>query len=315
MTTALDTAPALAAPGGTGPVDGAAREAAGAAGLAAPTDPARPADLADLADLAHEVRELVLRMGTSPHGTHVGGSLSAADILTVLYHRVLRLRPEDPAWAGRDWFVLSKGHASAALYAVLAQRGFIDRAELDTYSRPGSRLAGHPLRRLPGVEFPTGSLGHGLSLASGVALALRRTGRAGRAFALLGDGELQEGSVWEAAMTAGHYGLDNLVAVVDRNGLQITGSTEDCVGLEPLGERWRSFGWATVEVDGHDLAALDEVFASLPHTPGRPTAVLARTVKGRGVPLFEGKKKSHSVQLSPRLFQRAMTGLNARRAR
>ncbi|MFK0050293.1 transketolase [Streptomyces sp. NPDC090741] len=286
-----------------------------AAAVADPAAPAAPAAPADLADLAHEVRELVLRMGTTAHGTHVGGSLSAADVLTVLYHEVLRLRPEQPDWADRDWFVLSKGHASAALYAVLAQRGFIDRAELATYGAPGSRLAGHPLRRLPGVEFPTGSLGHGLSLASGVALGLRRQGRPGRAFALLGDGELQEGSVWEAAMNAGHHRLDNLVAVVDRNGLQISGSTEECVSLEPLGDRWRSFGWAVAEVDGHDLGALREVFAALPDTGGRPTVVLARTVKGRGVPLFEGKKKSHSVQLTPRLFQRALTGLNARRAR
>jgi transketolase len=270
---------------------------------------------AELADLAHEVRELVLRMGTNPHGTHVGGSLSATDVLTVLYHDVLRLRPDQPEWPDRDWFVLSKGHASAALYAVLAQRGFIERAELDTYGAAGGRLAGHPLRRLPGVEFPTGSLGHGLSLASGVALAQRRRGGSGRAFVLLGDGELQEGSVWEAAMTAGHYGLDNLVAVVDRNGLQITGSTEDCVSLEPLADRWRSFGWHTVTVDGHDIDALRATFAALPDSSGRPAVVLARTVKGRGVPLFEGKKKSHSVQLTPRLFQRATAGLNARRER
>ncbi|MET7638027.1 transketolase [Streptomyces sp. NPDC005438] len=270
---------------------------------------------AELADLAHEVRALVLGMGTNPNGTHVGGSLSATDVLTVLYHDVLRLRPDEPEWPERDWFVLSKGHASAALYAVLAQRGFIERAELDTYGMAGSRLAGHPLRRLPGVEFPTGSLGHGLSLASGVALAHQRSGAPGRAFVLLGDGELQEGSVWEAAMTAGHYGLDNLVAVVDRNGLQITGSTEECVSLEPLADRWRSFGWHTVTVDGHDLDALRSTFAALPDSAGRPTVVLAQTVKGRGVPLFEGKRKSHSVQLSPRLFQRATAGLNARRKR
>ncbi|WP_234344276.1 transketolase [Streptomyces sp. WM6372] len=310
MSTLLDP-PATA----LGPAAAAAAAVVPAVAPATAPATAPAAAPAGLADLAHEVRELVLRMGTTAHGTHVGGSLSAADLLTVLYHEVLRLRPEQPDWADRDWFVLSKGHASAALYAVLAQRGFIDRAELATYGAPGSRLAGHPLRRLPGVEFPTGSLGHGLSLASGVALGLRRQGRAGRAFALLGDGELQEGSVWEAAMNAGHHGLDNLVAVVDRNGLQISGSTEECVSLEPLGDRWRSFGWAVAEVDGHDLGALREVFAALPDTAGRPTVVLARTVKGRGVPLFEGKKKSHSVQLTPRLFQRALTGLNARRAR
>ncbi|MDI6102992.1 transketolase [Actinoplanes sp. NEAU-A12] len=263
--------------------------------------------------LAHRMREHILRMGATEHGTHVGGSLSCADVLAVLYGEVLRVRPDEPDWPERDRFVLSKGHAGAALYAALAERGFLPVDELETYGRRGGRLAGHPLRRLPGVEFPTGSLGHGLSLAAGVALALRRTGRTGRAFVLLGDGELQEGSVWEAAMAAGHHRLDNLIAVVDRNGLQITGGTEECITLEPLADRWRTFGWHAVEVDGHDVAALREVFAGVPRQVGRPTVVIARTVKGRGVPLFEGKKKSHSVQLTPRLYQRAAAGLKTRR--
>jgi transketolase len=265
------------------------------------------------ADRAFRVREHILAMGAAPHGAHVGGSLSCADVLLHLYTRVLRLRPEEPEWPERDRFVLSKGHAAPALYAVLAETGFIEEEELATYTRPGSRLAGHPLGRLPGVEFPTGSLGHGLSLGTGVALAMRRLGRDARAFVLLGDGELQEGSVWEAAMAAAQYRLDNLVAVVDRNGLQITGGTEDCVALEPLAERWRSFGWAAVEIDGHDEAALDTTFAAVPAEPGRPTVVLARTVKGRGVALFEGKKKSHSVQLTPRLYQRARKDLRSGR--
>lgn len=270
-------------------------------------------ELTELAARAHRVRQRVLRMGTSPHGAHVGGSLSVAEVLTVLYAEVLRVSPSEPDDPDRDWFVLSKGHAGAALYAVLAEHGFLDPDELLTYGQPGSRLAGHPLRRLPGVEFPTGSLGHGLSLGLGVALAARRTGGAARAFVLLGDGELQEGSVWEAAMSAGHEGLDNLVAVVDRNRLQITGTTEECVGLEPLADRWRAFGWAVADVDGHDLAALRDTFARLPVTPGRPTVVLAHTVKGKGVKLFEGNKKSHAVQLSPRLYQRAAASLEAGR--
>ncbi|KOV78026.1 transketolase [Nocardia sp. NRRL S-836] len=265
-----------------------------------------------LAAKALHNREQILRMGSSPSGTHVGGSLSCVDVLTVLYNEVLTLRPDEPDWPERDRFILSKGHASAALYAVLASAGFLPESELDTYAATGGRLAGHPLRRLPGVEFPSGSLGHGLSLGAGIALAAKRAGHAYRAFVLMGDGELQEGSVWEAAQFAPAAGLDNLVAVVDRNGWQITGRTED-LGLEPLADRWRSFGWTAVEVDGHDLDALREVFTSL--EPGRPTAVIARTVKGKGVPLFEDKKKSHHVTLTPALLTRAQAGLRARARR
>ncbi|WP_328767475.1 transketolase [Streptomyces sp. NBC_00286] len=268
---------------------------------------------AELAERAHRAREAVLAMGATEHGTHVGGSLSAVDILTVLYGAVLRVRPDEPEWPDRDWFVLSKGHASAALYAVLAGRGYFPIEECHTYGRRHSRLAGHPLRRLPGVDFPTGSLGHGLSLGAGVALAAARTGRSNRAFVLLGDGELQEGSNWEAIMSAAQLGLGNLTAVVDRNGWQISGRTEESVGLEPLADRWRHFGWTVVEIDGHDLEALRAVLGALPVTPGRPTVVLAKTVKGRGVPIFEDRKKSHYVKLTPRLHERALAGLRARR--
>jgi transketolase len=266
----------------------------------------------ELTERAHRARESVLVMAATAHGTHVGGSLSAVDILTVLYGGVLRVRPDQPQWADRDWFVLSKGHASAALYAVLAEHGYFPRDECRTYGEHGSRLAGHPLRRLPGVEFPTGSLGHGLSLATGVALAAARTGRGSRAFVLLGDGELQEGSNWEAMMFAAQLGLDNLTAIVDRNGWQISGRTEESVALEPLHDRWRSFGWSVVEVDGHDLDALRAALTSVPSAPGRPTVIIARTIKGRGVPIFEDRKKSHYVQLTPRLFERAVAGLRAR---
>jgi transketolase len=260
---------------------------------------------------AHRVREAILAMAASPQGAHVGGSLSAVEILTVLYSGILRVRPADPAWPARDWFILSKGHASAALYAVLADRGFFGVQECQTYAQRGSRLAGHPLRRLPGVDFATGSLGHGLSVGTGLALAAQRTGGPNRCFVLLGDGELQEGSNWEAAMTAAHLHLDNLVAVVDRNGWQITGRTEECMALEPLAQRWLSFGWSCTEVDGHDVGQLQEVLASLPLAPGRPTAIIAHTVKGRGVRIFEDTKKSHYVQLTPRLYQRALASLRA----
>jgi transketolase len=205
---------------------------------------------------------------------------------------------------------MSKGHATAGLYAVLAEHGFIDREECATYARPGSRLAGHPSPAVPGVEFGTGSLGHGLSLGAGVALGLQRTGHPGRVFVLLGDGELQEGSIWEAAMAAAHLGLGRLTAVVDRNGLQITGRTEDCMALEPLADRWAAFGWRVSEVDGHDLAALDD--ALQPAQENRPTVIVARTVKGAGVPIFENRKKSHHVTLSPAVRDRALAGLHAR---
>jgi transketolase len=265
-----------------------------------------------LAARALQVREQILRMGSCSSGTHVGGSLSCVELLTVLYNGILDVRPTEPDWPDRDRFILSKGHASAALYAVLASAGFFPESEVDTYAATGGRLAGHPLRRLPGVEFPTGSLGHGLSLGAGVALAAKRGGHAYRAFVLMGDGELQEGSVWEAAQFAPTVGLDNLVAIVDRNGWQITGRTED-LGLEPLADRWRSFGWATIEVDGHDVDALRAAFGA--REQGRPTAIIAKTVKGKGVPLFEDKKKSHHVTLTPALLTRAQAGLRARSRR
>ncbi|MFI9723619.1 transketolase [Streptomyces sp. NPDC052396] len=263
----------------------------------------------DLAARAHRARETILRIGATEHGTHVGGSLSVVDILTVLYARVLRVRPAEPHWPDRDRLVLSKGHASAALYAVLSQHGFFPPEECLSYGQSGGRLAGHPLARLPGVDFATGSLGHGLSLAAGVALGARRTGRPSRAFAVLGDGELQEGSNWEAVMSSPRFGLDNLIAVVDRNGWQISGRTEECVPLEPLAGRWRAFGWECAEVDGHDLPALCQVFASLPLAPDRPSVVIARTVKGRGVSFFEDRGKSHYVKLTPRLYERALASL------
>lgn len=257
------------------------------------------------------IRRHILAMAASPAGAHAGGSLSAADVLTVLYFNVLRLRPDDPAWSERDYFVLSKGHASAGLYATLAERGFFPVEELATYAQAGSRLGGHPMRKVPGVEFPTGSLGHGLSLGVGLALAAKRDGRANRAFVLMGDGELQEGSVWEAAMAASHHRLDNLVAIVDRNRLQICGDTETRMGLEPLADRWRAFGWLVAEVDGHDLDGLVNVFSSLPAKADTPSLIIANTQKGRGVKFMEGKKKSHYVNLSPKLYTKARTELEA----
>ena len=270
---------------------------------------ARDDELAALRARALAVREYILAIGATPLGTHVGGSLSAADILVALYFHALRVRPDEPEWPERDHFVLSKGHASAALYATLAERGFFDPAELATYGQAGGRLLSHPTTKVPGVEFATGSLGHGLSLAVGLALAARRAGRPNRAFVLLGDGELQEGSVWEAAMSAAHFDLDNLTAIVDRNRLQINGSTEKRMRLEPLADRWTAFGWHAVQVSGHDLGQLVEVLDSVPAEAGRPTVLIADTTKGRGVSFLENRKQSHYAALGKDTHARALASL------
>ncbi|MGO9955635.1 MAG: transketolase [Solirubrobacteraceae bacterium] len=266
--------------------------------------------LADLEAVAVAVREHVLAIGAGPIGTHVGGSLSCTDVLVALYFRVLRVRPDDPRWLGRDYFVLSKGHASAALYATLAERGFMDRGELATYGSSAGRLMAHPTLAVPGVEFATGSLGHGLSLGVGLALAARRAKRGNRVFVLLGDGELQEGSVWEAAMSASQLGLDNLTAIVDRNRLQINGPTEERMALEPLADKWRSFGWHVSSVDGHDFGALVPALRATPE-PGCPAVVVAHTVKGRGVRHLEHRKQCHFAKLGPPAYERALAALRS----
>jgi transketolase len=261
------------------------------------------------AAVADRVREHIVNMCAGPEGGHLGGSLSLVEILTTLYFGVLRLDPLEPAAPDRDILILSKGHGALALYAVLAERGFFPVRELATFGQPGSRLMGHPVRAVPGVEMPTGALGHGLAAGNGFALA--DPGR--RCFVIMGDGELQEGSVWEAAMATAALGLDNLTAVVDRNGLQLAGPTEATLALEPLADRWRSFGWAVREVDGHDPGALAGAFAAT--TPGRPVVVLARTVKGNGLPYLAGRPESHFARLSERQQARALAVLRARQRR
>ena len=259
--------------------------------------------------LATRIREHVVDMCAGPEGAHLGGSMSIVELLTALYFEVLRVDPERPDDPDRDILLLSKGHGVPALYAALAERGFFPVEELAFYARPGSRLAGHPVRGVPGVELPTGSLGHGLALGAGFALAARLARSDRRAFVILGDGELQEGSVWEAALGAAGLGLDRLVAVVDRNELQLTGRTESICPLEPLAEKWRSFGWAVREVDGHDLAAVLPALASAPWRPGSPSLLLAHTVKGQGIPMVAGRVQSHYATLSPRLHARARAAL------
>jgi transketolase len=266
-------------------------------------------DLTDLFARAHRVRERIVDICASSVGGHLGGSLSLADILTTLYFGVLQGDPAAPPAPDRDILLLSKGHGAVGLYAALAERGILDDAELAGYGVSGSRLMGHPIRDVPGVRMPAGSLGHGLALANGYALAGRRENWPRRVFVVMGDGELQEGSVWEAAMATAGMRLDHVVAIVDRNGLQITGRTEDTVGLEPLADRWRAFGWAVREVDGHDITALRSGLSDLPAEVGRPTVLIARTVKGRGLPFVENRRESHFARLNPRMHQRARNAL------
>lgn len=225
---------------------------------------------------------------------HPGGDLSAADILATLYFHTLRIDPASPDDPARDRFILSKGHASAALYAALALRGFMPLDTLATYMRPLSMLNGHPDRnKVAGVEANTGPLGHGLPIAVGLALGARVTGGDWRTFVLTGDGELQEGSNWEAAMAASQFGLDSLRLIVDRNRLQQGDTTENTVTLDPLADRFRSFGWGVIEVDGHDIEALAAAVDGRPALAGRPTAIIAHTIKGRGVSFIEGRVDWH----------------------
>ncbi|HEX4063963.1 MAG TPA: transketolase [Streptosporangiaceae bacterium] len=270
--------------------------------------PATPGP-AGLADVADRIRGHVVDMCAGREGGHLGGSLSIVDILTVLYFGVLRVDPAWPENPDRDMFVLSKGHGALALYATLAERGFLPVDELASYGQPGSRLMGHPMRDIPGVEVSTGSLGHGLSLGFGFALAARLAGSDRRSFVITGDGELQEGSCWETAACAAAQRADNLVAIVDRNGLQLTGPTEGISPLEPLADRWRAFGWSVREADGHDQAALAAELGATPWEPGRPSVLIARTTKGHGVRFLAGKPVCHYATLSERQHARARASL------
>ncbi len=244
---------------------------------------------------------------------HPGGDFSSADILSVLYFAVLRVDPGNPLAPDRDRFIMSKGHCSGALYATLAAAGFFPVEELDTYMQPLSRLNGHPDRnKVPGVEASTGSLGHGLPIGAGLALAAKMDGALWRTFVLVGDGELQEGSNWEAAMMAAHYGLDNLTVIVDRNRLQQGDATENTARLEPLSEKWRAFGWGVLEVDGHDHPALLNVFNRLPAEIGKPTCVIAHTHKGKGVSFMEDRVEWHHHVPSADELDRALRELEVK---
>ncbi len=250
--------------------------------------------ITDLADLARRIRRQAIVMTSEANASHIGSSLSIADILAVLYGKVLRLDPERPGWADRDRFILSKGHGCAALYAVLAERAFFPADWLRTYYQNGGHLPGHATHKfIPGIEVSTGSLGHGLPVGTGMALAAKRGGKPHRVFVALSDGELDEGSNWEAALFAPHHKLDNLTVIIDYNKIQSLGFVREVLALDPLADKWRAFGWETREIDGHDLSAVDQVLSSVPLQQGRPTCVVAHTVKGKGVSFMENKLHYH----------------------
>ncbi|MBD3173564.1 MAG: transketolase [Armatimonadia bacterium] len=242
----------------------------------------------DTRELALRIRRHAVEMTSSGGSSHVGAALSMADLVAVLYGRILRVRPEEPKWPGRDRFILSKGHAGAGIYAALAETGFFPIEKLKTHYQNGSDLSGHVSHKgIPGVELSTGSLGHGLSVGAGMAYGAKLDGKSHRVFVVLSDGECDEGSNWEAILFAGHHGLDNLVAIVDYNKIQSLAPVKDTLALEPFGDKWRSFGWAAREVDGHDHEALTATLEDLPPEPGKPACVIAHTVKGKGISFME----------------------------
>jgi transketolase len=264
----------------------------------------------ELADTARHLRVEILKMLNSARSGHTGGSLSAIDVLTVLYFHKMRHDPSNPAWEDRDRFVLSKGHAAPALYACLAEAGYFSRDDLKSLRRLGSHLQGHPdMNKTPGVEVCTGSLGQGFSQAVGLALAARLDQRSSRVFTVLGDGELQEGQVWEAAMAGAHYGLDNLCAIIDANALQIDGEVAKVMNVAPIGPKFLAFNWHVLEVDGHDIQAISRALDDAEQTAGKPTAIIARTVKGKGVPFFEHKASYHGVPPSDEELGQALEHL------
>jgi transketolase len=246
------------------------------------------------AALAKKIRRHALHMIHRAKSSHLGSAYSMADLLAVLYGKILRIDPHKPDAADRDRFVLSKGHACAALYAVLAERGFFPQEWLQNFYQDGERLAGHATHvGVPGVEVSTGSLGHGLPLACGMALVGKRDRQAYRIFTLLSDGECDEGSTWEAALFAPHHGLDNLIAIIDYNQIQSLGPVKEVLDLEPFAAKWKAFGWAVREIDGHDCAQIEGTLTNLPFEPGKPTCVVAHTVKGKGVSFMENKLLWH----------------------
>ena len=262
----------------------------------------------NLISISKNVRKNIIEMLCESKSGHPGGSLSCADILTYLYYEKMNIDVSNPKWEQRDRFVLSKGHAAPALYSVLAEKGIFPKEELKTLRKTGGLLQGHPdSKHVPGVDVSTGSLGQGISNAVGMALGLKAQNNNARVYAVLGDGELQEGLVWEASMAAAHYKLDNLVAIVDFNGLQIDGKNEEVMGISPLDEKFRGFGFNVIECDGHDYEELDKAFKNAEETKGKPTVIIAKTVKGKGVSFMENQAGWHGQAPNKEQTEQAIT--------
>ena len=259
-----------------------------------------PAVIAKLRAIARRARRQVASTACASGSCHIASSLSPIDLLVSLYFRILNISPKHSNDPLRDRFIFSKGHGGLGLYSVLAEAGFFPHSYLKRYGKDGSKLAVHPVRgSVPGIEATTGSLGHGLPMGLGLALAARRDRQAWRSFVLMSDGECDEGANWEAIMLAGHLSLDNLVAIVDYNKLQGFGRTEEVLNLEPFGAKWRAARWATVEIDGHDFSAIEVALRRIPHAKGKPTVVIAHTIKGKGVPYMENTLAWHYLNVKP----------------
>lgn len=270
------------------------------------------ASVEQLCELTWRIRHHTLLMVSRAKASHIGSNYSEAELLAVLYGRILRINSGNPNWPNRDRFILSKGHGCAVLYATLAERGFFPLEWLDTFYQNGSFLAGHVTRtNVPGVEVSTGSLGHGLSISTGIALAAKRDGKLYRVFCLLSDGECDEGSTWEPILFATQHKLDNLIAIVDYNKIQSLGTVKEVMDLEPFAEKWRAFGWAVREIDGHNLEEIEGTLSKVPFEQGHPSCVIAHTVKGKGVSFMENKLLWHYRSPQGEEFEAALAELEA----
>lgn len=267
-------------------------------------------DIKELKKKAIDIRKDILKMLMLAGSGHTGGSLSIVDILVALYYYKMRNNPNDPGWKGRDIFLLSKGHACPALYAVLASKGYFPKDQLWGLRKMGSKLQGHPQMGLPGVEISSGSLGQGLSIANGIAMAAKMDNIDTRIFCMMGDGETNEGQVWEGAMTAAHYKLDNICAIIDFNKLQIDGFCCDVKDMGPFIHKWKDFGWNTIEIDGHDIEDIMKALDDAEKVKGKPTIIIAHTVKGKGVSFVENKAEWHGIAPKKDEYERAIKELD-----
>ena len=260
---------------------------------------------------AEQIRRRLVEVVYNAKAGHIGGGLSSVNVLTALYFDVMNVDPQNPAMPDRDRFVMSKGHCVEALYSVLEAKGFLTKEEVDTYGTYNTKLAGHPTKKVAGVEINSGALGHGLSVGVGLAIAAKMDKAPFRTFVLMGDGEQGEGSIYEAAMSASHYKLDNLVAIIDRNGLQISDTTENVMALEPIRDRWEAFGWDVIDANGDDMQSLLETFEAVDYADGKPTLIISHTTKGHGVKLMENVLKWHHGVPSAEEYEQALADIDA----